>query len=187
LDIGCGDGFFLDQVASGAQSPSPGVGIDVSKGALAKAAKSYPNLLFVRGDASRHRLPFKDASFGLALSIFAPRPIDEIRRVLSAGGSWIIVTATQDHLKELRDFLPLASIGTGKLEAPTGRAFAIRSSEVFERPFEVSHPDLVAIVEMSPSIHRLRREGGDAWCARVPQGLRITFSFSITLLGKDAP
>jgi hypothetical protein len=39
---------------------------------------------------------------------------------------------------------------------------------------------------MSPSIFRLRREYGDKWSERVPQELMVTFSFSITLLGKDA-
>jgi SAM-dependent methyltransferase len=49
-------------------------------------------LFFVRTDASvHHRLPFEDASFGLVLSVFAPRPIDEIQRVLRADGFWLIV------------------------------------------------------------------------------------------------
>jgi 23S rRNA (guanine745-N1)-methyltransferase len=186
LDVGCGDGFFLDQVARAATTPCQGVGIDISKGALAKAARSYPALFFVRTDASHNRLPFEDSSFGLVLSVFAPRPIDEIRRVLRADGSWLIVTATQDHLKEIREFLPLAAIGTGKLDAPTGRSYSILRSGTFNSELQLAHHDLVSIIEMSPSIYRLRREFGDKWNERVPPELGVTFSFSITLLGKKA-
>ena len=185
LDIGCGDGFFLDQVTRHPATPGQGVGVDISKEALAKAAKAFPSLFFIRADASHIRLPFGDSSFGLALSIFAPRPIEEIRRVLRPDGSWLIVTATQDHLKEIREFLPLAAIGTGKLDAPTTVAFAVQRSGTFTREFRATHEEVVSIIEMSPSIHRLRREFGDKWTDHIPLELGITFSFSITLLGRD--
>jgi 23S rRNA (guanine745-N1)-methyltransferase len=186
LDIGCGDGFFLDRVTRTAKTPCQGVGVDISKGALAKAARSYPSLFFVRTDASHNRLPFEDSSFGLVLSIFAPRPIDEIRRVLREDGTWLIVTATQDHLKEIRKFLPLADIGTGKLDGPTSRSYSILKSGIFEHEVQVAHDDLVSIIEMSPSIYRLRREFGDKWTERIPKELGVTFSFSVTLLGREA-
>jgi 23S rRNA (guanine745-N1)-methyltransferase len=159
--------------------------VDISKGALAKAARSYSGLFFVRTDASHSRLPFRDASFGMVLSIFAPRPIDEIRRVLRADGSWLIATATQNHLKEVREFLPLAAIGTGKMDAPMGRSFSILRSGTFDYRLQVAHHDLVSIIEMSPSVHRLRRDFGDNWSKRVPQELGVTFSFGVTLLGTE--
>jgi len=186
LDIGCGDGFFLNQVVQAAHGAGQGMGIDVSKEALAKAAKGFPNLFFVRTDASRNRLPFNDASFGLVLSIFAPRPVEEIRRVLREDGRWLLVTATQDHLKEIREFLPLAAIGTGKLEAATDNSYSMLNSEVFECEQRVTRDDLVSIIEMSPSIHRLRREYGEKWNELLPEELKVTFSFSITVLGKEA-
>ena len=184
LDIGCGDGFFLDQVTNAAKVPCLGVGVDVSKGALAKAAKSHPSLLFIRTDAAHSRLPFGDSAFGMVMSVFAPRPVGEIRRVLRDDGSWLIVTATQDHLKEIRQFLPLAAIGTGKLDTPTSEFFSIQSSGVSVSELEVARPDLVSLVEMSPSVYRLRREFGDKWTDRLPERLSVTFSFSITLLAK---
>jgi 23S rRNA (guanine745-N1)-methyltransferase len=186
LDIGCGDGFFLDKVTQTATTPCQGVGVDISKEALAKAAKSYPKLFFVRTDASRNRLPFRDSSFALVLSVFAPRPIDEIRRVLKRDGLWLIVSATQAHLNEIREFLPLAAIGTGKLDEATSHSYSIMKSDTFTYESEVAQSDLVSIVEMSPSIHRLRREFGDKWTERVPRHLDVTFSFSITLLSRNA-
>lgn len=187
LDVGCGDGFFLDQMTKAAIAPCRGVGVDVSKEALARAARSYPGLLFVRTDASHRRLPFADSSFALVMSMFAPRPLEEIRRVQTPNGAWLIVTATQDHLKEVREFLPLASIGTGKLEAPTTQGYSVIRSGTFDCQANVAHLELVSIIEMSPSIHRLRREFGDRWEERVPQGLTVTFSFSVTLLGRYDP
>jgi hypothetical protein len=97
----------------------------------------------------------------------------------------LIVTATQEHLKEIREFLPLAAIGTGKLEAPTSRSYSILKSATFNFESQAGHHDLVSLVEMSPSIYRLRREIGDTWHEHIPQELRVTFSFSVTLLAKD--
>jgi len=184
LDVGCGDGFFLDHVVRAAGTPLQGVGVDVSKEALASAARNYPGMFFVRSDVSHHQLPFGDASFGLVLSVFAPRPIDEVRRVLTADGLWMIVTATQEHLREIREFLPLAAIGTDKLAAPTSRAFSILRGETFAYKSKVGHQDLVSMVEMSPSIHRVKRDLGAAWAERLPRELGVTFSFSLTLLGR---
>jgi 23S rRNA (guanine745-N1)-methyltransferase len=184
LDIGCGDGFFLDQVTRAAPAAGPGIGVDISKEALARAARSYPGLFFVRTDAADHPLPFGDSSFGLVLSIFAPRPVDEIRRVLRPDGYWLIVTATPDHLGELREFLPLAAIGPGKLDAPTSRSFSVLHSKTMRYERKVAQSDMVALIEMSPSIHRLRREFGDRWGDRVPPELGVTFAFSITLMGR---
>jgi 23S rRNA (guanine745-N1)-methyltransferase len=181
LDIGCGDGFFLAHVAHAAEAQ--GIGIDVSKGALAGAAKNFPDLLFIRADAAHNRLPFKDTSFGLVMTIFAPRPHEEIRRVLGAGGRWLIATATQDHLKEVREFLPLATVGAGKLDAPTSGSFSVLQSAAVTHELEVSQADLAPVIEMSPSIHRLRREHGENWSELVPKQLKVTFSFSVTLLG----
>jgi 23S rRNA (guanine745-N1)-methyltransferase len=187
LDIGCGDGFFLDQITRADSAAGPGIGVDISKEALARAARSYPGLFFVRTDAADHPLPFDDSTFGLVLSIFAPRPVDEIRRVLRADGCWLIVTATPAHLGELREFLPLAAIGPRKLDAPTSRSFSVIRSETLRYELKVAQPDLVALIEMSPSIHRLRREFGDRWGERVPLELNVTFSFSVTLLGRERP
>lgn len=184
LDIGSGDGFFLDQASRAGGVSRPGIGIDVSKEAVARAARSHPGLFFIRADVAHSRLPFGDGSFGLVLSVFAPRPMDEIRRVLRDDGSWLVVTATQDHLKELRPHLPLAAIGTGKLDELDGRSFGIKRSVAFSRELPIERADLVSIVEMSPSVFRLRREFGETWRERVPAGLRVTFSFSLTLLGK---
>jgi hypothetical protein len=52
---------------------------------------------------------------------------------------------------------------------------------------KAAQPDLVALIKMSPSVHRLRREFGDRWGERVPGELNVTFSFSVTLLGRQRP
>ena len=73
-----------------------------------------------------------------------------------------------------------------KLDAPINRSFSIIKNGTFRHELQVAHQDLVSIIEMSPSIYRLRREFGDKWNERVPKEMKVTFSFSITLLGKEA-
>jgi 23S rRNA (guanine745-N1)-methyltransferase len=184
LDLGCGDGFYLHHFASLAAQPLTAAGVDIAKKALGRAARKQPGALFIRSDAAHKALPFPDTSFDRVLSIFAPRPVAEIHRVLADDGLWLVVTATPDHLKELRDFLPLAGIGTDKLAKMSDQHFSLRREETLQVSQRVTQAEMSAVIEMSPSIYRLRREFEDKWRERLPASLDLTFSFSLSLLGK---
>jgi len=185
LDIGCGDGCFLSRVIERSAGPRIGIGADISKVALGRAERLYPGLSFIRTDAVRSRLPFRDQSIGLVMSVFAPRPTNEVWRTLKEEGRWLVVTANHDHLKEVREFLPLAAIGEGKLEEAAGALFSVQTSSELRSERTLAKEDLRSIIEMSPSVFRLRREYGEDWGNLVPDNLRTTFSFSISLLRKN--
>jgi len=98
LDAGCGEGSYLAAI------PAPlRHGLDVSKPAVRLAARRH------RGDswavASSYRLPYDDACFDAVLSVFAPRPFDELGRVLRPGGSIVTASPGPDHLAGLRGVL----------------------------------------------------------------------------------
>jgi SAM-dependent methyltransferase len=107
LDIGCGSGHFLRvPVDLGWEV----VGVDESEDQLRLARERFPDVEFVRADATT--LPFGDGAFGAALSTFTHTDFDdfagamrETRRVLRAGGRLVyignhpcFVGATQEHL-----------------------------------------------------------------------------------------
>lgn len=95
LDVGCGEGYYLSFL--------PGierVGLDISKAAVQMAARAYPDTQFVVGSA--YRAPILDASVDVVVSVFAPHPFDEFRRLLRPSGRWITVTPGSGHLAELR-------------------------------------------------------------------------------------
>lgn len=110
LDIGCGNGSFLNQLSKYFDAA---IGIDASKGQIEQAQKTKatnPKLQFqqVLGPA----LPFPDNSFDVVMSTLAFRYLDwdpimsEILRVLKPGGKILIVdmVAAPVRLKETPHF-----------------------------------------------------------------------------------
>ena len=95
LDVGCGEGYYLSQMA-----PAEALGLDVSKQAVQMACRLLPQHQFVVGSA--YRLPIRDASLAAVTSVFAPHPFEEFARVLQPGGRWVTVTPGPNHLQELR-------------------------------------------------------------------------------------
>lgn len=95
LDVGCGEGYYLSQLAVPER-----VGLDVAKAAVQMAARLLPDAQFVVGSA--YRLPVLTQSVAVVMSVFAPHPFDEFRRVLQPGGHWVAATPGPLHLRELR-------------------------------------------------------------------------------------
>jgi 23S rRNA (guanine745-N1)-methyltransferase len=95
LDIGCGEGWYLSHIRATRR-----FGLDISKKAVQMASRFLPDAEFVV--ASAYRMPVLDASVGVVMSVFAPHPEAEMRRVLAAGGRWVTVTPGPMHLHEMR-------------------------------------------------------------------------------------
>jgi 23S rRNA (guanine745-N1)-methyltransferase len=106
LDVGAGtahhSGGILDRVAGG-----HGVAVDVSRHALAAAARRHSRLAAVGADVWTG-LPIRSHAIDVVLVAFAPRNVAEIHRVLRPGGRLLILAPAADHLREL---LEHASIG----------------------------------------------------------------------------
>ena len=180
LELGCGEGFFLGHVAR-THGIAASYGLDLSVDAVKLAAKTLKLSLILRADLL-NPLPFADGSLDLVQSIFAPRPLAEIQRVLRPGGHALFVYPQADHWQELRAFLPLAKIGEEKLPADLEGFTACASLHVTEK-IELNHAVLVDLVEMSPSIHRLTRESA-SWQSLLPATLSATLSLRVALFRK---
>ncbi|MBR9875271.1 MAG: 23S rRNA (guanine(745)-N(1))-methyltransferase [Vibrionaceae bacterium] len=104
LDIGCGEGYYTDQVQKSLQAQDEQAvtyGLDISKIAIRYAAKRYPDCHF--SVASSHRLPFADQSLDAVLRIYAPCKAEELKRVVKDIGVVITVTPAGRHLYQLRE------------------------------------------------------------------------------------
>ncbi len=106
LDIGCGEGYytryFADAVAI--QNTLWIGGIDISKEAIKRAAKSYSDRVDF-AVASNVQLPLADQSMSIVTEIFAPDYPQEISRVLKDDGLFIHVTPGAGHLYSLREMI----------------------------------------------------------------------------------
>lgn len=180
LELGCGEGFFLGHMGR-THAISTSYGLDLSVDAVKLAAKTLKQSLILRADLL-NPLPFADGSLDLVQSIFAPRPLAEIKRVLRPGGYALFVYPLADHWQEIRDFLPIAKIGEEKLPAELEDFTPATSLHVTEK-HELPHAVLVDLVEMSPSIHRLTREGAP-WQNLLPDRLAATLSVCVVLFRK---
>ncbi len=104
LDIGCGEGYYTNQVESTLRASNPHAkvfGLDISKVAIRYAAKRYRGCQF--SVASSHRLPFADQSLDAVLRIYAPCKADELKRVIRHQGVVVTVTPAARHLYQLRE------------------------------------------------------------------------------------
>lgn len=99
LDVGCGEGSFLAQLATSAQL-KPSVGFDISKEGIYLASDYAENLFWCVADLTN--LPFQIGSFTSVLNIFSPSNYQEFKRVLVPGGKVIKVVPGSEYLKELR-------------------------------------------------------------------------------------
>ena len=99
LDAGCGDGFYLGNLA--AQTRFAGHGIDISIPAVDAAARKYPDCEWIVGNADRF-IPYSDGAFSLVLSITARMNPSEFHRVLRSDGRLLVAVPGPDDLKELR-------------------------------------------------------------------------------------
>jgi 23S rRNA (guanine745-N1)-methyltransferase len=178
LELGCGEGFFLGHMAQ-AHGIATCYGLDLSVDAVKLAARTIKQSLILRADLL-NPLPFADGSLDLIQSIFAPRPLAEIKRVLRPGGFALFAHPEAGHWQELRAFLPLAKIGDEKLPAADLEGFAPFHSAHVTAGREMDHATLADLVAMSPSIHRLEREA-TPWQNLLPARLTATLSVRVAV------
>jgi len=111
-DIGAGTGYYLASVLD-RQPGRAGLALDASKFAARRAARAHPRIGAVVADV-RARLPIADGAAAVALSVFAPRPAAELRRILHPAGRLLVVTPDPDHLGELAGPLGLLAVDPRK-------------------------------------------------------------------------
>lgn len=190
LDVGCGDGAYLDGVRSSGHR-GPLVGVDIAPelvaaarerqgrdrlvdGRAGAALETPPDIKFIEADA--HALPFPDATFD---AISARYVIDhladpdaalaEAARVLSPGGRLVRVANAAGHLAEFWDLVPALAPGSGPALEDSFVALALRHfDEVSIRYLArtVRLPDAAVAVALLDTHKPARRAPADAeWAA----------------------
>lgn len=99
LELGSGSGDLLASLARATSAAA--LGLDLSPFAAEHAARRFPEHTWLVVNADR-RLPLRDGSIALALSIHGRRNPPELARVLAPGGHALYAVPAADDLAELR-------------------------------------------------------------------------------------
>lgn len=174
LDVGCGDGFHLAQLAAPHRH-----GIDISVAAIDAAAKRYRDCCFFVANADRF-VPYADASFDLILSITARMNSAEFRRVVRDDGHLLVAVAAPDDLIELR----AAILGNAEQRDRTETAIATFANDFTlietRRSSVTQHLDREAIRDVMTSSYRAMRTREREKLAAI-DALDVTFSRDLLL------
>jgi 23S rRNA (guanine745-N1)-methyltransferase len=170
LDAGTGTGFYLARVL-GEHPYALGLGLDVSKPALRRAARAHPRAAAVLADLWRP-LPVADDAATVIVNVFAPRNGPEFHRVLAPDGVLVVVTPAADHLHELITGYGLISVDPDKPErvrTALGEWFVPAESRRVSRTMSLTGAEVRTLVGMTPSarhITNLSEMGGSPPAAR---------------------
>ncbi len=105
IDMGCGEGYYTDTIQKRLSSREgvAVIGFDISKDAVARARGRNPNLELVV--ASAYKIPLPDGSVDTAVNMFSPLAIDETRRILKSGGTYVMTIVGENHLFSLKSHI----------------------------------------------------------------------------------
>lgn len=183
LDAGCGEGYYLNQLAQILGANVHYYGTDISRAAMRMAAKQYPAMQFAV--ASSFELPLPDASVDVLVRVFAPASEAEITRVLKPGGLYLWAYPAAQHLFELRQLI---------YDAPQPHSVevlppleAMQQCPALAVNYRATLPDqasISALLHMTPYYWSASAEK-QAHCQQLPH-LDLTVDFAVTVMKKES-
>lgn len=160
LDLGCGEGYFIREIAS--ELPATEIyAVDIAKAGIAMAAKSakaFPNMTHLV--ASNFDLPLQDQSMDIILRILSPSKDSELQRVLKPDGKLLVVIPGEQHLINLRkkiysEIRPLQSL-------PEIEGFILKEETSIKFAIELNDSNqMQSLLEMTPFAWKLNQQKKD--------------------------
>lgn len=186
LDAGCGEGYYLRQLAAaaGERQTLELLGVDISKWAVLAAAKQDKRPAWVVG--TNARLPVLPGSVDRVLCLFGFPVYSEFARVLKPGGQLLQVDAGPWHLRELREIIypTLKPEKNEDVVAPEGFTTLETTTERF--PLELTSQEQISdLLAMTPHLYRASAEGIER--ASALDSLAVTVDVRLTRSVKTEP
>lgn len=174
LDAGCGEGYYLRQLACALpeEFSLSLLGLDISKWAVLAAAKREKRAAWVVG--SNANLPVLSGTLDRVLCLFGFPVYPEFARVLKPGGRLLMVDAGPDHLRELREIIYPSLKPEKAHEVASPEGFELLGVETLSYPVAVVGAELLAdLLAMTPHLHRATPEGRTRAAALTELGLSV--------------
>ena len=180
VDLGAGTGWYLAGVLE--ELPGRiGLGVDNSKFAARRVAKVHPRAGAIVADIW-DEVPVRSGAAALIINVFSPRNGDEIERIRADGGRLIVVTPTQDHLKELIDPFEMISVDRGKaerLEKSLAASGESAEARLVEWEMELAPEEVRDVIGMGPSAGRIGPERLEALVNDLPERSVVSGSVQV--------
>ena len=180
LDNGCGEGYYtagIYQALCAAGKAPRMAGIDISKPILRLAARREKSIDFAV--ASSYRLPVADGSVNILLNCFSPLALEEFRRVLRPGGTFLYVVPAADHLWELKEVLYERPYPNEEKETPYEDFTYEAIVPVDGRIRLENQADIHALFQMTPYYWKTPKEGAERLASLDTLDCRIAFRVHI--------
>lgn len=160
LDAGCGEGYYLRELAamnSDIDSLSL-LGVDISKWAILAAAKQDRRIGWVVG--SNANLPVESASLDRVLCMFGFPVYAEFARVLKPEGMLLQVDSGPEHLRELREIIYPSLKPEREGSVPVPQGFERESTSAVTFSIRLGSTEQIAdLLAMTPHLYRATAEG----------------------------
>ncbi len=184
LDAGCGEGYYLRELAAAAGDGQTLalLGLDISKWAVLSAAKQDQRPTWVVG--SNANLPVQSGTLDRVLCIFGFPVYGEFARVLKPDGQLLQVDAGPDHLRELREIIYPSLKPERAAERQSPEGFTRLSTETVRYRLDLTGAEQIAdLLAMTPHLYRANAEGRAKAAALT--ALSVTVDVRLTRFGRD--
>ncbi|MCI2106828.1 MAG: methyltransferase domain-containing protein [Intestinimonas sp.] len=185
LDSGCGEGYYtagLYETLSTAGRGPRMVGVDLSKMALRRAARRVHEVEFAV--ASVYHLPVAARSVDLVLNCFSPLALDQFRRVLKPGGTFLYVVPAAEHLWQLKQVLYDHPYRNPEENIPY-EGFSYETVVPVETVLQVPGPDLMDLFHMTPYCWKTPKAGIERLTALDGLTVKAAFRIHVFRRGED--
>ncbi len=184
LDAGCGEGYYLRQLAAanGDARTLALLGLDISKWAVLSAAKQDKRASWIVG--SNANLPVLAGTLDRVLCMFGFPVHAEFARVLKRDGQLLQVDAGPDHLRELREIIYPSLKPERTVEPQALPGFSALSTGTVRYPLDLVGTEQIAdLLAMTPHLYRATAEGRARAAALT--ALSVTVDVRLTRFARD--
>ena len=175
IDLACGEGYYTKDLPAEER-----YGVDLSKQALKYASQADKGTFYLR--TSIFTLPFEDASFDAATTLFAPAADKEIVRILKKDGIFLLVRPDVRHLYELKEVL-YDQVRENEVKELHFEGLSLIEEKHISKTVLLPKEDLLSLFHMTP--YAVKTSPKDREKLEKLKELKIRFEFAISVYKKD--